>query len=470
MLSLLRHRRAAISPGRGRTNAIRQFAFILTLWLATITLPAPLWACCASTWSCVAAVATQGVTCVIEIAAGTLRILIRRVERERANKAQNFAERMAAADKEAADRLGESQRKADDAVKNLELFLVEARKIVGDDVKPWQLAVQKPAPQPSGTTPTQSAATTRRPGMGAMQSPGAAPGSPPPQNPPPPAYSAALNQAAQRELANDNTLESLRRQIEEERRRGREARERTIAQREKALNAMTESREATKIAFQNSFLGRIDRLLAALQAAFANPLEATKLIDEALGILDGIVSAFDAEVTPAVETDAAVKQAAVAAVQRPADETAKHADRARVILGEMRKSARFKTAVERRQVLTQVSAFLSAPAALQSITSVNLKGAEQLRLVVKKTSADLRLLRPEIQRLLTAPPTPDLRPARAQVAKQFDQYFKGRSPSEARKTREQMIVEARRRYGSDPKIRAAVERLINDEARARGVF
>ena len=140
-----------------------------------------------------------------------------------------------------------------------------------------------------------------------------------------------------------------------------------------------------------------------------------------------------------------------------------------MILGEMRKSARFKTVAERRNVLSQVNSVLSTPATGQSAAAVELRGVQDLRYAVKTISSDLRSLRPQMQRLTTAPPPPDLRPAQAQVKEHFDQYLSGKPPSEGRKMREQLIGEARVRYGTDPSTLAAVEKLINDEARARGV-
>ena len=102
-----------------------------------------------------------------------------------------------------------------------------------------------------------------------------------------------------------------------------------------------DSRQATERAFRNGFLGRTDRLLADLQAAMDNPLKATRIIDGAIGVLDGIIYTFDTEVLPAVEKFAALAQASVVNVEKPAEETVTHAHRARMILGEMRKSARF---------------------------------------------------------------------------------------------------------------------------------
>jgi molecular chaperone GrpE (heat shock protein) len=440
------------------------------VFLTTLVIPTNAIACCTTVWSCVAAVASQGLTCYIEISLVALRNLISQVERERYERAQAFAAKMAASDKQAAEQLQDSEQRTERAIKELEESSSEARKLVGDDAAQWQVAMQKPTAQQSAASTPNSAARALRPGAIVRQSPSAGAASTPAQSAQQQqAYSAAVNQTALRELASDNSLESMSRQIAEERRRGVEARQRLIEQKAKAATRIKDARDAATIAFQNSFLGRIDALLGALGAALANPLEATQLIDGALGILDGIVSGFDQEVTPAVEKDAAVKQAAVAAVQRPAAEAQKHAERARLILGEMRKSARFKTVAERRQVLTQLNSFLSMPTALQLAPATKFEGAEQLRLAVKKTSADLRLLRREFQRVVKTP-APDLRPARARVGQDFDQFFKGKTPAESKKTRDELLAEARRRFAGDAKLLTAVEKLIRDEARARGVF
>lgn len=456
---------------RRRTgNAFRSATVVLLCWLATVATPAPVWACCSSVWSCVATVATKGLSCVVEMSAVALRNMILVVETVQREKARHFAEKMAGADVEAVKRFHDSAEKAEKATKELEAAIEEARKIAGDDALELQVALQKSAPLQAPTSPSKSTAVTRRSGTAMMQSPGAAPVSPPQQNPPAPAYSAAVSQAALRELAVDNSLESMRRQLEEERRRGREAYQKYIELKQKELKTIDDSRKAAERAFQSGFLGRIDRLLADLQASMANPLNAPRIIEGAIGVLDGIIYTFDTEVIPAVEKFAAVAQASVANVEKPAEETVKHAHRARMILGEMRKSARFKTVAERRHVVGQVNAALAAPAVERSAPMVEIQGVQDLRYAVKTISSDLRSLRPQMQRLTTTPPPPDLRPAQAQVKEHFDQYFRGKPPSEGRKIRDQLIGEAHVRYGADPGTLAAVEKLINDEARARGVY
>jgi hypothetical protein len=432
--------------------------------------------CCSSVWDCMATVASQGLTCVVQIHIAALHVLIEKVQRERADKRQAFYERMAAAEQEAAEKLRDEQRKADKAVNDLEQASAESRKMIQEDGIQLQLALQKPLSQQSTTsaTPQQPSSsttknTTAAPRSGAVirQSPGTAPA--PAQNPPPQAYSAMVNQAALRELANDNSLSSMHKQIEEEHRRGAEARRRLLEQKEKAKKAMEQSQTAAGRVFEDSFLARIDQLLRSLIEALNNPLRTPKILEAAVGILDGIIAGYDNEVTPAVDKDSAVKRAGIVAAQRPAAEAQKHAETARIILVEMRRSARLKTVAERRQALTQLNATVSSAASARVESMVYLQASEQMRSAMKKSSADLRLLRPEVQRLKSAP-APDLKPIRASVGQSFDQFFKGKTPAEARKTRDALLAEARRRFVGDPKLLASVETLIFNEAKARGVF
>jgi len=81
----------------------------------------------------------------------------------------------------------------------------------------------------------------------------------------------------------------------------------------------------------------------------------------------------------------------------------------------------------------------------------------------------IETLRPEIRRLSVRPGALDVAPYRLRLAGEFDGFFRGKTPADAKKKRDELLLEARRRFASNPKTLAAVEKLLNDEARTRGV-
>ncbi|HQQ79222.1 MAG TPA: hypothetical protein PLB01_17875, partial [Thermoanaerobaculia bacterium] len=63
--------------------------------------------------------------------------------------------------------------------------------------------------------------------------------------------------------------------------------------------------------------------------------------------------------------------------------------------------------------------------------------------------------------------TPDVAPFRAKVSADLAAQFKGKSAPAAAATRDALLAEARRRFGSDPKTLAGVEKLITDASTVR---
>ena len=100
---------------------------------------------------------------------------------------------------------------------------------------------------------------------------------------------------------------------------------------------------------------------------------------------------------------------------------------------------------------------------------VSLKSSSRLLATAKNLRPGLMTIRPDLKRLAAQMQPPDLAPIRTKLATSFDQYFKDKSPAQAQTIRDELILEARQRYNADQTLLAKIEKLINDEARARGV-
>lgn len=473
-----------------KSKRVQTMALALNLWLFSAVAAPPVWACCDNVFSCAAAAVTAGATCLIDEAANALRGLIQQVENVRENKRRGFTAELEKSLAEAESESEKYRRIAQEAELAIKGYLEEANRITGDD-RLWitnslKYTAVQPLPNPSGGIP---AAVQKNNFSAFKQLP--APGTaldPKPsigigigtltQRPPPGSTigtdavtvdkAPALNNIALQQLLADPSLETLKRQIEVERQRLQSARKRLIEAKTKAAAAMANSTQATSTVFHNSFLGRVDQLLAALQAVLRNPLNAGQLITGALGILDGATSAFDRDVVPAVERDAQVKQIGVANVKREADQAQRHAETAKRILVKMQEGIQLKTVVERRALVNAARAAAPVSAAKIS-TSVSLKSSNRLLAMSKTLRTDMVTVRPELQRLASHMQRPDLAPIQARLTTNFDQYFKGKSPAEVETTRNQLILEARQRYSADRNLLTSIEQLINDEAHTRSI-
>jgi hypothetical protein len=457
----------------------------LAFWLCSVFAAPQVWACCDDVFSCAAAVATAGATCVIDEAENALRGLIQRVGNERELKRQEFANELESAQREAQVALLEKYRLAQQRADDLRQYLAEAKRITGEDKLRINNALNDIASQQMTSTRGLAAVSTssvsafkqlQNPGVTSVNKPivgasteRASSGTTIQAGTVTIDKASAWNETDLQLLRRDTSLETLLRQIEVEQHRGEAACKQAELAKRNAEFAIAQSKQNTLTVFQKSFLGPVDQLLAALQAMRRNPLNAGQLIAGALGILDGALFAFDRDVVPATERDAQVKQTAVANVKREADETQRHADTAKHILAEMRRGALFTTMAERR--VWAGAASVTVPMSAVTISPVvTLKSPYRLLAMSKSLRTDLVTVRPHLERLATQMQRPDLAPIRAKLATGFDQYFKGKQPAETRQIRDQLIFEARRRYSADQTLLASIEQLINKEARARGVF
>lgn len=433
---------------------------LLTIGLIsiTLTLPRPAWACCNDFWSCAGAVATAGASCLIQEALNRLNALIQRVKSESESKQRAFNEEVQGSLNTA---LSETQRQkqiADLSLQRLRDYVAEANRLAGDDKMALDTTLRSAAiqQQPATSSRSTGAAARMTPGTLTRQSTveSAAVSKP------------AITSEAIKQLLADNSIESLRQQIHRERDLGNAARERAVLARQAADEAMRRSSEKTDQAFRNAFMAQIGVLLVALGAATTNPLAFD--IGALVLLLDGAFVAFDRDVVPEAERDAALKDMEVEKVMREADAAKRNEERGRYLLAEMRKGVRFKTVAERRSL---VSSALGATGASVATAATRLKtktGGPKTALFQTFKASRLQL-RAQLHGLNTAKKTADLTLARQRTTASFDQYYKGKTVNESRLLRDQLLAEARKIYSNDQNLRLAVEKLINAEAYARGI-
>jgi hypothetical protein len=123
---------------------------------------------------------------------------------------------------------------------------------------------------------------------------------------------------------------------------------------------------------------------------------------------------------------------------------------------------------DRRAVVRDVGVFLAATPSAVSVT-VRLRASVALGAASRKVPPRFTALRPELQKLSQMKATADVSRFRPRLAGDLDGFFRGKTPADGKKKLAELTAEARRRFASDPKTLAAVEKLLSDEARARGV-
>ena len=93
----------------------------------------PVWACCNSALSCVAAVASAGATCVVDAALSALQIAKGQLEKDRASRQREFDEALRRMNDETTATVAQAQQTADEAMRSLRAADAEARRITGED-------------------------------------------------------------------------------------------------------------------------------------------------------------------------------------------------------------------------------------------------------------------------------------------------------------------------------------------------
>jgi hypothetical protein len=268
-----------------------------------------------------------------------------------------------------------------------------------------------------------------------------------------------------RKLLADGSLESMMRQVEHERREGEALAGREAAGQERQAQAIKAAKAQSSAQFAQEVATPISSLLAAI-AAHLQPaalLGAPQFLPIAVAELATLIERYERNVEPALLATAQQLDRQLEPVLDAVATLQQHARKADDIVKQMEHAARLQSVGERQAAALAManSSPRIAPRASAHLQSTNSLVAASKRLVASLSGAKDELRRAETQR-------PDMASLRDRSVSSFDRAFAGKSPSEARAARDALIGEARRQYGSDPRLLAATEKVIVDEARARG--
>jgi molecular chaperone GrpE (heat shock protein) len=445
-------------------------ALILALSLAAARPAAG--GCCDDFWSCAGTVATGGLSCAVETALEAVRALIASVRSERDATSSQMLAGLKATEDEMRAELERLDREIKTAVQEIDRDRDEGDKILKEDADTIRTKLAEAKLHANAATAGGvKASSGPGPASKAAIRPGFATATPVPAAPSGLAaarISATADVNALTELQSDDSLATLRHRLEELKKH-KEALLKAIVQKEAEMTGkeMAAALQA-RTSLQNDFLKPIDDLLAALDAALRNPLNAPSVVAAAVRLLDGALDGFRSIVQPRADAVADAADRAVGAKTPSTGAIKKIADEAKRTLAAMRKVASYRAILDRRAAVRDVGVLPAATPSTIS-TAVRLRSSAAFGEIARKVPPRLGALKQQVQKLSQLKRNVDVSSFRPKLAGDFNGYFRGKSPSDAKKKLADLTAEARRRFASDPKTLAAVEKLLNDEARARGV-
>jgi len=424
----------------------------------------PAWAgCCDDFWSCAGAVATAGLSCTLQAAWDDIQAQLRKTVSQRDATTAAYNAQLQAV---VADLTG--QLAAIDAEIKTLLQQIDAAQNGGDkilhedaDMIRASLAIRNGAALKVAAPPAPSAVskpkTTERIGAAATPASGSSRGA---------SEYLVADAAALKALQSDTSLAALRQRLDELAREKKLLATKIIAK--EAQIEGTELAGAVKAAkddYAGNFLKPINDVIAALEAALADPSKIVGLATAAANLIADAVKGLGLVVDRALGSVEDTGNAALASLVAPVNELRKLAAEAAAILAKMEKMTALKTVAERRALAANAPAAPTpAPTALRKLKSHAAFAGK-----ARTLASDLAALKPGVLRLAQPPVTVNVAPFRQRLSGEFDGYFRGKSPADAKKKLAELTAEGRRRFASDPKTLAAVEKLLNAEARARGV-
>ncbi len=432
-------------------------AFALVLAVA-IGLPVS-GGCCDDFWGCAETVATAGLSCAAQAALASLRDLIKKIGDQRDSTTAEYEARMKAAIDETNGQLAVVDVEIKKLVESIDKACAAGDNIQHEGAEAIRAALIARQPLATAASPTPSGAsrlkTTERIGDSTTAG-GTAPSTA--------SEFAGLSVSALQSLHSDPSLAALQRRLDDLKRRKEEIVAKIRKMEASAEGRMLGATQAAQDAYASQFLKPVDDFLAFLQQFLTDPLNLPALGNAELklfgdtAIVEGLADRAENQIYQ-------VGDDAFLTLHDPVEGLRKLAADAQHILDTMKKMATLETATERQTLaITDVAPPAPTPSQVRKIErSSRLAGRK------KTLGAGFATLKPEALRLAQPHVTPNVAPFRQQLAGQFDGFYRGKSPADAKKKRDELVAEARRRFAFDPKTLAAVEKLLNDEARARGV-
>ncbi len=437
----------------------RLVRIVLALLLAATLATSPAPACCTDFWSCTEAVATAGVSCAVEAAVNAIKDLINQIGGQR-DDAQARAE---AALQSTLDQLAAEVAQVDSELKQL-AQQVDKDRDEGEQIyrkDTYNLGAAVALARPAAATPTAAAGEAREGHAITQLAPTPAPA-------PNPFLRASVAELPA--LSSDDSLKRLRDKLDELKKQ-KEALVSKMQQIEtqEAGSQVAAAAQAARDSLQNDFVKPVTDLLTALTEALSNPLGAASLIASAIGLLEDALGGLQNQTQPKLDAVGSAANGAAADLGPPLDQLRQTAADAEKTLATMRLAAMALTA-SGRQAFVRSLALAGKPTPALTGTRIRLSATAGLSAVSSKPVTKLVALRPDLRRLSQPARPVETSAFRMKITSDFDSFFRGKSAADARKKRDELLLEARRRFATNPKSLAAVEKLINDEARARGVF
>jgi hypothetical protein len=413
-------------------------------FLALALAGSPVLACCDDFWSCAGAVASGGLTCVVEAAVNALKAALDSTKKTRDDAAHDFDQALKASVDDTKATLDTWKKHATDAADDAARSADAASKLAGDEnarlknltasgLRTLGGAAAAPTAKPSGASRLVQAAST-------------------------------VPHASAEALLKDDSLESMKRQVDGERKAAEAAKAKALQAAEAAAALAAASAKRTSDAFEVSFLTGIGQLIVLLEDGISNPVKAVATVGAAIQILAGLESALSNEWKTTFQREADTRASLADAPHPPADVAEGHAKRAREILEKMRRAATLQEVARRHDLAMSVlAAPTPGPAGRPRLA---LASAAALSTFARSLPLRAASLRATLSRVKPAGP-PDVAPYRGKVTADLASQFKGKAGPAAEATRNALLAEARRRFASDPKTLAGVEKLIADASKVR---
>jgi hypothetical protein len=417
---------------------------------AAIGLPAS-GGCCDDFWGCAAAVATAGLSCaaaVDEIAA-----LFRKTVSQRDATTAAYNAQLNAIVEDLKGQLSAIDVEIKTLLQQIDAAQAGGDKILHEDADTIRatLAIREGAALKVAAPPAPSE-------VGKIKT---TPGSGPSRG----AYEYVVaDAAALKALQSDTSLAALRQRLDELAREKKLLIDKINAKEASILGIEIAATEAAKVAYSVDFLKPINDVIAALEAALADPSKIVGLATSAANLINDAVKGLGVVVDRALGVED-TGNAALASLGAPVNQLRNVAAEAAAILAKMEKMTALKTVAERRALAANAPASPTpAPSAARKLRSHAAFAGK-----ARTLAADLAALKPGVLRLAQPPAAVNVSPFRQTLAGPFDGFYLGKPPADAKRKRDELIAEARRRFASDPKTLAAVLGYLDDEARARGV-
>jgi peptidoglycan DL-endopeptidase CwlO len=439
-----------------------------------MAVPGAAHACCNDFWSCGAAFVTGGLSCAVQAAQDESRRILDAARRALDNSRRAYDEAVNGTRNKATESRDKAQQDSRESLGAMDA----AKNTVQAKLSAPPRAVLLTASNvvlPAGTVVNSGQATLRSPAPGSLiaTAPAASPA-------PAPAPTGALPIPA---LPNPPSPEEVRRALEDAartidslRQRGQDQDLPAVSQAIARMNdSMGRSLGNLNGIVRMSVFTPLEEILRVL--GMADPTGLTNLIAASVTGLDAATTALDTEVFRAMQSLDDVMVGALGEVETRVSELVSSADLARAIQSSV-------NALSEQPTQAQVSALRSllpaepsrpmAATAIRSIRGISISPALRLSLTAPKAAPAANTMKLALGPLSNQLKDPLLKtrlqaPAdKMQFKTQIDRYlgneFAGLAGAPRAAKRQQLVDEARRRFGSNPQQAQEMERLISQAA------